>query len=136
MTNPLLYIRNKFCFWITGLTHCEIADIIDKVNEKPEENDYISKSDFDPDDYDFSPLSDYDFSNFVDTDFLSQEYSTTDEVDDKIGEAVDSAFEAGLEDYVKFEVFDRALAQINEDIKALKKKVNKPKKAKKPKKNL
>jgi hypothetical protein len=136
MTNPLLYIRNKFCFWVTGLTHCEIADLIDKVNEKPEENDYISKSDFDPDDYDFSPLSDYDFSQFVDTDFLSQEYSTTDEVDDKIGEAVDSCIESALEDHVKFGQFDRAIALLNEDIKALQKKVNKPKKAKKPKKNL
>lgn len=133
MTNPLLYIRNKFCFWVTGLTHGEIADLIDNVNKKPQENDYVSKSDFDPDDYNFSPLSDYDFSQFVDTDFLSQEYSTTDEVDDKISEAVYSALESGLEDHVKFKVFDRAIASLKEDIKALQNKVNKPKK---PKKNL
>jgi hypothetical protein len=61
----MLYIRNKFCFWLTGLTHDEIASMIDKVNELTQDNDYISKSDFDPDDYDFDPLKDYDFSEFV-----------------------------------------------------------------------
>lgn len=65
MNNPMLYIRNKFCFWLTGLTHDEIASMIDKVNELTQDNDYISKSDFDPDDYDFDPLKDYDFSEFV-----------------------------------------------------------------------
>ncbi len=96
MTNPLLYIRNKFCLWITGLTHSEIEEIVEGYNSIP--TDYISTSDFNPDDYDFEPLKDYDFSEFITSDGFSDhlvdnevvqqsdlddklcEYTTTDEL--------------------------------------------------------
>ena len=73
MTNPIPYIRNKFCFWLTGLSLDEIESIKIKVEEKTEENDYISKSDFDPDDYDFNPLNDYDFSEFLTNDNIDEQ---------------------------------------------------------------
>jgi len=81
MTNPLPYIRNKFCFWLTGLSIDEIQSLKDRCDELTQDNDYISKSDFDPDDYDFSPLSDYDFSDFI----------TSDGIDDMIQCYLDNA---------------------------------------------
>jgi len=60
MKNLLHSIRNKFCIWVTG--H-DLETIDNAIINK--DNDYISKSDFDPDDYDFSPLRDYDFSEFL-----------------------------------------------------------------------
>jgi hypothetical protein len=105
MTNPIPYIRNKFCFWLTGLTHDEIANLIDKVNEvankNAEDNDYISKSDFDPDDYDFSPLRDYDFSEFLTPETVDEQiecylnnadYITKDYLDDELEEQVRDLF--------------------------------------------
>ena len=60
MKNLLHSVRNKLCIWITGHDLESIENAI--INNQ---NDYISKSDFDPDDYDFSPLRDYDFSDFL-----------------------------------------------------------------------
>ena len=93
MTNPLLYIRDKFCFWITGLTHCEIEEIVEKYNNIP--TDYISKSDFDPDDYDFDPLKDYDFGEFISSDSFSDHLVDNDvvqqcDLDDKLSEYTDT----------------------------------------------
>ena len=79
MTNPILYIRNKFCVWLTGLSLDEIDSIKIKVDEKAEENDYVSKSDFDPDDYDFSPLNDYDFSEFLTNDNIDEQIENKEE---------------------------------------------------------
>ena len=87
----MLYIRNKFCFWLTGLTHDEIASMIDRVNEMTQDNDYISKSDFDPDDYDFSVLNDYDFSDFL----------TNDGIDDQIQCYLDNACDYADKDDIK-----------------------------------
>jgi hypothetical protein len=136
MTNPIPYIRNKFCFWLTGLTHDEIANLIDKVNEvadnKAEENDYVSKSDFDPDDYDFSPLNDYDFSEFLTNDnideqiecFLSNNnYCTSDYVEEQVKDAIND-----LPDYAKLEPFDTAITEIKNRLDALEKKGKKKKK--------
>ena len=122
MTNPIPYIRNKFCFWLTGLTHDEIANLIDKVNEKEENNDYISKSDFDPDDYDFSPLSDYDFSEFV----LSGDLD--DQIQCYIDNACDFVSRDDIDDYTKLEPFDKAITEIKNRLDALEKKSKKKKK--------
>lgn len=132
MTNPIPYIRNKFCFWLTGLSLDEIESIKIKVEEKAEENDYVSKSDFDPDDYDFSPLNDYDFSEFLSIDNVDDQiecylrnnnYSTTDEIDEKIKDAIDD-----LPDYAKLEPFDTAITEIKKRLDALEKKGKKKKK--------
>jgi hypothetical protein len=140
MTNPIPYIRNKFCFWLTGLTHDEIANLIDKVNEKAEDNDYISKSDFDPDDYDFSPLNDYDFSEFLSTDNVDEQiecylnnsdYITKDYLDDELaGQVKDECGEAiTLAMQCKFEPYEKEVSDIKKRLDALEKK-KKPKKKK------
>lgn len=134
MTNPILYIRNKFCFWLTGLSLDDIESIKIKVDEKAEENDYVSKSDFDPDDYDFSPLNDYDFSEFLTNDSVDEQiecylrnnnYSTTDEIEEMIKESIDD-----LPDYAKLEPFDTAITEIKNRLDALEKKGKKKKKKK------
>ena len=94
MTNPIPYIRNKFCFWLTGLSLDEISSMKDRCDELTQDNDWISKSDFDPDDYDFSPLNDYDFSEFL----------TTDNVDEQI------ECYLGNSDYITKEYLDDELA--------------------------
>lgn len=137
MTNPIPYIRNKFCFWLTGLSLDEIESIKIKVEEKTEENDYVSKSDFDPDDYDFSPLNDYDFSEFLTNDnideqiecFLSNNnYCTSDYVEEQVKDAIDD-----LPDYAKLEPFDTAITEIKNRLDALEKKGKKKKKKKESK---
>ena len=134
MTNPILYIRNKFCVWLTGLSLDEIDSIKIKVDEKAEENDYVSKSDFDPDDYDFSPLNDYDFSEFLTNDNVDEQiecylrnnnYNTTDEIEEMIKESIDD-----LPDYAKLEPFDMAITEIKNRLDALEKKGKKKKKKK------
>lgn len=117
MTNPLLYIRNKFCFWLTGLTHDEIESLIDKVNELTQDNDYISKSDFDPDDYDFSPLNDYDFTEFL----------TNDGIDDQIQCYIDNACDYAEKDDIN--EIDERINDLRLRITALESK-RKPKKPK------
>jgi hypothetical protein len=137
MTNPIPYIRNKFCFWLTGLSLDEIESIKIKVEEKTEENDYISKSDFDPDDYDFNPLNDYDFSEFLTSDnideqiecFLSNnDYITAEYVKEQIEESIND-----LPDYAKLEPFDTAITEIKNRLDALEKKGKKKKKKKESK---
>jgi len=137
MTNPIPYIRNKFCFWLTGLSLDEIESIKIKVEEKTEENDYISKSDFDPDDYDFNPLNDYDFSEFLTNDnideqiecFLSNnDYITAEYVKEQIEESIND-----LPDYAKLEPFDTAITEIKNRLDALEKKGKKKKKKKESK---
>lgn len=132
MTNPIPYIRNKFCFWLTGLSLDEIESIKIKVDEKAEENDYVSRSDFDPDDYDFSPLNDYDFSEFMMRDdcdsqiedyLRNNNYCTTDHIEEMIKESIDD-----LPDYAKLEPFDTAITEINKRLDALEKKGKKKKK--------
>ena len=132
MTNPIPYIRNKFCFWLTGLSLDEIESIKIKVEEKAEENDYVSKSDFDPDDYDFSPLADYDFSEFLMRDdcdsqiedYLSNnDYITAEYVKEQVKEAIED-----LPDYAKLETFDTAITEIKKRLDALEKKGKKKKK--------
>jgi hypothetical protein len=124
MTNPILYIRNKFCFWITGLTHSEIEEIVEKYNNIP--TDYISKSDFDPDDYDFDPLKDYDFSEFITSNGFSDHIVDNDvvqqcDLDDKLSEYTDT------------DTLNEQIEALNKRIEALepkKKKINLEKKPK------
>jgi hypothetical protein len=101
MTNPIPYIRNKFCFWLTGLSLDEISSMKDRCDELTQDNDWISKSDFDPDDYDFSPLNDYDFSEFLTTDNVDEQiecylgnsdYITKEYLDDELAEQVRDLF--------------------------------------------
>lgn len=90
MKNLLHSIRNKFCIWVTG--H-DLETIDNAIINK--DNDYISKSDFDPDDYDFSPLRDYDFSEFLTPENVDEQiecylnnndYITSEYIDEKIQE--------------------------------------------------
>jgi hypothetical protein len=124
MTNPLLYIRDKFCFWITGLTHCEIEEIVEKYNNIP--TDYISKSDFDPDDYDFDPLKDYDFGEFITSDGFSDHI-----VDNDVIQRCD--LDDSLSEYVMTDDYDNEIKALKARIEALepkKKKINLEKKPK------
>lgn len=98
MNNPLAYIRNKFCVWITGLSVSEISVIQEQCQTLGEEK-YISKDDFDPDDYDFQPLRDYDFSEFLTNENVDEQiecylnnndYATCDFVTDCISEELDN----------------------------------------------
>lgn len=118
MTNPLLYIRNKFCFWITGLTHCEIEKIVEKYNNIP--TDYISKDDFDPDDYDFDPLREYDFGDFVTADSFADHL-----VDNDVIQQCDLDNE--LSEYTKTDTFDEQIDALKKRIEALEPKKKKPK---------
>jgi len=133
MTNPIPYIRKKFCFWLTGLSLDEIVSLKDKVKEKTVENDYVSKSDFDPDDYDFSPLNDYDFSEFLTSDNIDDQiecfltnnnYCTSDYIEEQVNDAIEA-----LPDYAKLEAYNEAIAHINKRLDAVEKK-KKPKKKK------
>jgi hypothetical protein len=134
MTNPIPYIRNKFCFWLTGLSLDEIESIKIKVEEKAEENDYVSKSDFDPDDYDFSPLNDYDFSEFLTSDTIDEQiecylgnsnYITKDYLDDELEEQVRDLFNNASPAPLSVEDIRK---EIQEAIKELSKKKKKKKK--------
>ena len=124
MTNPLPYIRNKFCVWLTGLSLDEIQSLKDKVEAKEPENDYISKSDFDPDDYDFSPLNDYDFSEFL----------SIDNVDEQIecflsnNNYITSDYLEG--EYVEFDVHEEVVNDLRNRLTALEEKGKKKKKKK------
>ena len=134
MTNPIPYIRNKFCFWLTGLSLDEIESIKIKVEEKSEENDYVSKSDFDPDDYDFSPLNDYDFSEFLTSDTIDEQiecylgnsdYITKGYLDDELEEQVRDLFNNASPAPLSVEDIRK---EIQEAIKELSKKKKKKKK--------
>ena len=134
MTNPIPYIRNKFCFWLTGLSLDEIESIKTKVEEKAEENDYVSKSDFDPDDYDFSPLNDYDFSEFLTSDTIDEQiecylgnsdYITKGYLDDELEEQVRDLFNNASPAPLSVEDIRK---EIQDAIKELSKKKKKPKK--------
>lgn len=124
MTNPIPYIRNKFCVWLTGLSLDEIQSLKDRCDELTQDNDWVSKSDFNPDDYDFSPLNDYDFSEFLLRDdcdeqienFLSNSnYCTTDYLE---GE------------YVEFETYEEVVNDLRNRLTALESKGKKKKKKK------
>lgn len=134
MTNPIPYIRNKFCFWLTGLSLDEIESIKIKVEEKSEENDYVSKSDFDPDDYDFNPLNDYDFSEFLTSDTIDEQiecylgnsdYITKGYLDDELEEQVRDLFNNASPAPLSVEDIRK---EIQEAIKELSKKKKKKKK--------
>ena len=134
MTNPIPYIRNKFCFWLTGLSLDEIESIKIKVEEKAEENDYVSKSDFDPDDYDFNPLNDYDFSEFLTSDTIDEQiecylgnsdYITKGYLDDELEEQVRDLFNNASPAPLSVEDIRK---EIQEAIKELSKKKKKKKK--------
>lgn len=134
MTNPIPYIRNKFCFWLTGLSLDEIESIKIKVEEKAEENDYVSKSDFDPDDYDFSPLRDYDFTEFLTSDTIDEQielyldnsdYITKGYLDDELEEQVRDLFNNASPAPLSVEDIRK---EIQEAIKELSKKKKKKKK--------
>lgn len=134
MTNPIPYIRNKFCFWLTGLSLDEIESIKIKVEETAEENDYVSKSDFDPDDYDFSPLNDYDFSEFLTSDTIDEqiecylgnsEYITKGYLDDELEEQVRDLFNNASPAPLSIEDIRK---EIQDAIKELSKKKKKKKK--------
>lgn len=125
-------IKTKFIFWlcktITGFTPIEIEDMSDKASEASVVNsDYISRSDFDPDDYDFEPLRDYDFSEFL----------TSDTVDSDIESFLNNnkyePSEWVEENFVKFDVHESVINDLRNKITALEAKVNKPKKSKKKK---
>jgi hypothetical protein len=124
MTNPLPYIRNKFCFWLTGLSLDEIHSLKDKVEASEPENDYVSKSDFDPDDYDFSPLNDYDFSEFL----------TNDNIDEQIecflsnNNYITSDYLEG--EYVEFETYEDVINGLRNRLTELESKGKKKKKKK------
>lgn len=134
MTNPIPYIRNKFCFWLTGLSLDEIESIKIKVEETAEENDYVSKSDFDPDDYDFSPLNDYDFSEFLTSDTIDEQiecylgnsdYITKGYLDDELEEQVRDLFNNASPAPLSIEDIRK---EIQDAIKELSKKKKKKKK--------
>ncbi len=123
MTNPLPYIRNKFCVWLTGLSLDEIQSLKDRCDELTQDNDWISKSDFDPDDYDFSPLNDYDFSEFL----------TTEGIDDQIQCYLDNACDfvdkdTLEEEYVKFDAYEEVINSLRNRITELESKGKKKKK--------
>ena len=127
MTNPLPYIRNKFCVWLTGLSLDEIQSMKDRCDELTQDNDWVSKSDFDPDDYDFSPLNDYDFSEFLLRDdcdeqienFLSNnDYITAEYVKEQI------------EECVEFETYEEVVNDLRNRVTALESKGKKKKKKK------
>jgi len=148
MTNPIPYIRNKFCFWLIGLSLDEIVSLKDKVKEKEVENDYVSKSDleevkndyvsksdFDPDDYDFQPLRDYDFSEFLSVDNVDEQiecylgnsdYITKAYLDDELEEQVRDLFKNASPAPLSVEDIRK---EIQDAIKELSKK-KKPKKKK------
>lgn len=141
MTNPIPYIRNKFCFWLTGLSLDEIESIKTKVEEKAVENDYVSKSDFDPDDYDFSPLNDYDFSDFLTSDNIDEQiecylgnndYITKNYLDDELAEQVRDLFNNASPAPLSVEDIRK---EIQDAIKELSKKKKTQKKPKKKKTN-
>lgn len=125
-------MKYKFISWlcktITGFTPLELEEINDNASAKSAENsDYISRSDFDPDDYDFEPLRDYDFSEFLTSEtvddqiecFLSNNnYCTTDWIETE---------------YVQFETHESVVNELRNKITELEAKVNKPKKSKKKK---
>lgn len=127
-------MKYKFISWlcktITGFTPLELEEINDNASAKSAENsDYISRSDFDPDDYDFEPLRDYDFSEFLTSEtvddqiecFLSNNnYCTTDWIETE---------------YVQFETYESVVNELRNKITELEAKVNKPKKSRKKKKS-
>lgn len=146
MTNPIPYIRNKFCVWLTGLSLDEIQSLKDRCDELTQDNDWVSKSDFDPDDYDFSPLNDYDFSEFLLRDdcdeqienFLSNnDYITAEYVKEQIEESIDNLSEGDkivdriIEEYENVQVV-RIERAVEEAIKKHFKKRNKKKKKDNP----
>jgi hypothetical protein len=124
MTNPLPYIRNKFCVWLTGLSLDEIQSLKDRCDELTQDNDWVSKSDFDPDDYDFSPLNDYDFSEFL----------TNDNIDEQIecflanNNYITSDYLEG--EYVEFETYEEVINGLRNRITELESKGKKKKKTK------
>jgi hypothetical protein len=124
MTNPIPYIRNKFCLWLTGLSLEEIDSMKQRCDELTQDNDWVSKSDFDPDDYDFSPLNDYDFTEFL----------TNDNVDEQIecfltnNNYVTSDYLEG--EYVEFETHEEIINELRNRLTALESKGKKKKKKK------
>ena len=127
MTNPIPYIRNKFCLWLTGLSLDEVQSMKDRCDELTQDNDWVSKSDFDPDDYDFSPLNDYDFSEFLSIDNVDEQiecfltnndYITAEYVKEQNEEA--------------FEVHEEVINDIRNRLTALESKGKKKKKKENP----
>lgn len=114
MNNPLAYIRNKFCVWFTGLSLHEISAIQEQYTTI-KESKYISREDFDPDDYDFDPLREYDFSEFLTMENVDEQiecylnnndYATCDFVTDVVNEENDNYIskedhKRSLDDYRK-----------------------------------
>ena len=139
-------MKNLLAKWFLGITiediielnikHIDLQDKIDaleaKKDEKFDPSDFVQTCDFDPSDYDFSPLNDYDFSEFLTPDNVDEQiecylgnncYITSDNID----EAVDDAITAN-ERFVKL---TEQIETLKDEIKALK---AKPKR--KPKKKL
>lgn len=125
-------MKTKFIFWlcktITGFTPIEIEDMSDKASEASVVNsDYISRHDFDPDDYDFEPLRDYDFSEFLTSDTVDSN------IESFLNENKYEPSEWVEENFVKFDVYESVINDLRNKITALEAKVNKPKKSKKKK---
>lgn len=126
MTNPIPYIRNKFCVWLTGLSLDEIQSLKDRCDELTQDNDWVSKSDFNPDDYDFSPLNDYDFSEFL----------TIDNVDEQIELFLSNNNYCTTEylesEYVEFETYEEVINDLRNRLTAIESKGKKKKKKENP----
>lgn len=125
--NPITYIQNKLCKYITGLEKHELEEFKEKFEKFQWDNDYISRSDFDPDDYNLDALNDYDFNEFVTegnfTDLLvDNEYVSQSDLD--------TAVEDAISDYLSKEEFSEELNKLNERLEKLepKKKINLKKK--------
>jgi len=139
-------MKNLLAQWFLGITiedviqlnikHIDLQDKInaleDKKDEKFDPSDFVQTCDFDPDDYDFSPLNDYDFSDFLTSDTVDEQiecylnnnsYITSDNVD----EAVDDAITANE----RFVELTAQIETLKEQVKALQ---AKPKRNRNPKK--
>lgn len=130
-------MKNLLAKWFLGITiedviqlniaHIDLKDKIEaleaKKDEKFDPSDFVQTCDFDPSDYDFSPLNDYDFSDFLTPDTVDEQiecylgnncYITSDNID----EAVDDAITANE----RFVELTAQIETLKDEIKALKKK--------------
>jgi hypothetical protein len=124
-------MKNLIAKWLLGITKEQLVQVlVDNIElktkietlESEEDEKYILRSDFDPDDYDFDPLRDYDFSEFLTSENMGDVL-----VDNEVVQSGD--LDQALDGYATTEYVDGEITSLKNRLDALEEKA-KPKRKK------
>jgi hypothetical protein len=124
-------MKNLIAKWLLGINKEQLVQVlVDNLElkakietlESKEDEKYILRSDFDPDDYDFDPLRDYDFSEFLTSESMGDVL-----VDNEVVQSGD--LDHALDGYATTEYVDGEITSLKNRLNALEEKA-KPKRKK------